>query len=367
MVKLSNHFKIEFLQNLLRIYSPSSQEKRIASYLSSMMRKIGYQEVFTDRAGNVIGTMGASGTGILLCGHMDTVVGELPVQVRDDRIFGRGSVDAKSALAAIVLAGSEMKDRLRNGRLTVAAVTREETDGKGIEGLIDSGISADYAIFGEPTGLKRITVGYKGKVGVRLRLKATQSGHASAPWAYPNPIELSHEYITSVRKGIGRKGDPWNSVTVCLTSMSGGESLNVTPKSCISWLDVRIPVGSSTETVKSLLKDRLDNFCSTRNNIRGEISFSEDSVGPYEVDPNHKVVRALVRAILQTNGRPVQLIKKMGTSDLNVLHARTGIHGVSYGPGNPRLSHTDSEFVTTNEYMKTIQVYKGAIQYLVKV
>ncbi len=367
MVKLSNHFKIEFLQNLLKIYSPSGREKRLASYLSSIMNRIGYRSVRTDDAGNVIGTIGASGTGILLCGHMDTVAGEIPVQVRDGRIFGRGSVDAKSALAAIVLASSEIRDRLGNGRLIVAAVTREETDGKGIEGLMDSGIDADYAIFGEPTGLKRITVGYKGKIGARLCLKAMESGHTSAPWVYPNPIELSHEFIASVRRKIGKKGNPWKSVTVCLTRMSGGQSLNVTPKSCVSCLDVRIPVGSSTEAAKSSLQARLHDFCSTRKNIIGEMSFSGDSVEPYEVDPNHKVVRALARGILQTDGRPVQLIRKMGTSDLNVLHARTGIHGVSYGPGNPRLSHTDGEFVTRSEYLKTIRVYEKAMQYLVKV
>src|SRR5207247_10294533 len=113
-----------------------------------------------------------------LCGHMDTVPGSLPVTVKDGRVFGRGAVDAKSALCAMVAAGSALQDARM--RVVVACVTREEGDGLGIQSLVKGGRKFDVGVFGDPGGNGRITVGSRGRLGGTLTNR-TDCCHAAWP------------------------------------------------------------------------------------------------------------------------------------------------------------------------------------------
>src|SRR5713226_3202409 len=154
----------DLLVDVLRVYSPSAREGRLASLIKRRMEvDFGYENVQTDKAGNVVAAMGRGSRTVLLCGHMDTVPGNLPVTVKDGRVFGRGAVDAKSPLCALIAAGSALRDTGR--RAVGACVTREEGDGLGIQSLIRGGRKFDFAIFGEPGGNSRITVGYRGRLG----------------------------------------------------------------------------------------------------------------------------------------------------------------------------------------------------------
>jgi LysW-gamma-L-lysine carboxypeptidase len=92
---------VRLLTNLLGIYSPSGKENYIANFLAEEMKKLGFQ-VGLDRIGNVIGVVGDGEPTILLCGHMDTVAGQLPLRVEEDKIYARGAVDAKGPLAAMI-------------------------------------------------------------------------------------------------------------------------------------------------------------------------------------------------------------------------------------------------------------------------
>ena len=67
------------------------------------MGKMGF-EVGTDAIGNVIGVIGKGQPVILLCGHMDTVAGVLPLRIEEGKIYARGAVDAKGPLAAMIMA-----------------------------------------------------------------------------------------------------------------------------------------------------------------------------------------------------------------------------------------------------------------------
>ena len=90
---------VRFLTNLLGIYSPSGKEDDLANYIADEMEKMGF-EVGKDGIGNVIGVVGVGEPVILLCGHMDTVAGHLPLRIEEGRIYARGAVDAKGPLAA---------------------------------------------------------------------------------------------------------------------------------------------------------------------------------------------------------------------------------------------------------------------------
>src|SRR3989304_10226052 len=98
-------YSVRLLTDLLSIYSPSGKEEAISSFLVKEMKKLGFR-VRKNAIGNVIGEIGQGEPTILLCGHMDTVAGHLPLRVEKDKIYARGAVDAKGPLAAMVIAAA---------------------------------------------------------------------------------------------------------------------------------------------------------------------------------------------------------------------------------------------------------------------
>src|SRR3712207_9443329 len=87
------------------------------------VNELGFEQVNIDNVGNIIATKGSGEACILLCGHMDTVPGQVPVRIEDGYIYGRGASDAKSALMAMLLAASEFPKQ--SGTVTFAGVRSE--------------------------------------------------------------------------------------------------------------------------------------------------------------------------------------------------------------------------------------------------
>ena len=123
--KRINDYAVQFLTRLLEIYSPSGKEKEVGAFIADEMRKLGFR-VKVDEVGNVIGEVGAGKPEILLCGHMDTVPGYIPVRAVDGKLYGRGAVDAKASLAAMVLAASSVVGEVSSGKGLVVLLRRKK-------------------------------------------------------------------------------------------------------------------------------------------------------------------------------------------------------------------------------------------------
>ncbi|NIU83663.1 MAG: M20/M25/M40 family metallo-hydrolase, partial [Candidatus Thorarchaeota archaeon] len=105
--KRLQEYAVNLLKKMVEIYSPTGEEQGIASFLFDEMQKLGFS-VRQDRAGNVIGEHSGTHPRILLCGHMDTVPGLIPVRLDGQALYGRGSVDAKGPLAAFIIAAFQL-------------------------------------------------------------------------------------------------------------------------------------------------------------------------------------------------------------------------------------------------------------------
>jgi LysW-gamma-L-lysine carboxypeptidase len=349
------------LTELLRIYSPSRKEKLLAQHLSNRMRNMGYSRVRMDSAGNVIGQVGRGRLRILLCGHMDTVPGRLPVRARDGRITGRGAADAKSALAAMVVAGSHLRD-LRGAIVTVVGATREEDDSLGIQTLIKSRTPFDFAVFGEPSGAARLTVGYRGRIEAHITTR-TEGGHASSPWAHTSALDEAFKLngrLKDYESSRAVPGDRYHSLSLCVTLLSAGSYSNVVPDKCSMTLDIRIPPGLTCANVREEVAAVI---ASSPGEPRVEF---EEGTEPYESDRGSLLLRAFQRAILmKARGKPV-LVRKTGTGDMNTFAEARGIPCVTYGPGDSNLSHTEGEFVEIGDYLRSIDVISEAVRQLVQ-
>ena len=126
---------IDFLEELLNIYSPSFSEEEISSFLCERLQNWGFTS-FQDNIGNVIAYTGDGNPEILFLGHIDTVKGMIPVRRENGKIYGRGAVDAKGALAAFVWAAKEIKDSIGKEIGIIGAVEEEVSSSAGARNIV---------------------------------------------------------------------------------------------------------------------------------------------------------------------------------------------------------------------------------------
>ncbi len=354
---------VRLLTNLLGIYSPSGKEADIANFLAEEMKKLGYQ-VGMDAIGNVIGVVGEGEPTIFLCGHMDTVAGHLPLRVEEGRIYARGAVDAKGPLAAMVMAAAEVaKEPSFKGKVLIASVVEEEATSRGVRHMITQGIKADYAIFGEPSGVENITIGYKGQIQLKIVCR-TQTGHSSTPWLYENALEKAYDLWLQIKNSyppIDKADSAFNAISACLTKISGGRGgASVIPFESEMFIDIRVPPQFTTaqvidETRKVIAKYQAAN---PKVNVKATV---EDTVEPFEVNKASPLVHVLSSSVRKVLNKPATLLRKTGTGDMNILGHAMNLHIVTYGPGDSHFDHTLDEHIVISEYLDSIKVYKETL------
>ncbi|MFL6390604.1 MAG: M20/M25/M40 family metallo-hydrolase [Nitrososphaeraceae archaeon] len=349
------------MKKSLEQYTPSRSEASLANMIKDKcVNELGFEQVNIDNVGNVIATKGNGEPRILLCGHMDTVPGQIPVRIEDGFVYGRGASDAKGPLIAMLLAASEFPKQ--RGTIIFAGVVDEEGNATGVKQLVKSGLSADYAIFGEPSGIDNITIAYKGRLEIRLTCDVRTSAHASAPWLAKNSIEEIYDFWNAVKCEIDRvqiKNNRTDSISCSLTEISGGSSHNVTPQKCKITIDIRIPTFTRCEEVLSILDKVIFNVASTKG-VRATYRI-EDKTEPFEADYASPLVRALSLSILDVRRKRPILLRKTGTGDMNILGNAFNIPVITFGPGDPHSSHTSNERLSIKEYVSSIDVFNRAL------
>jgi LysW-gamma-L-lysine carboxypeptidase len=340
------------LRELVNIYSPSGGEAPAVEYLVNLMKRSGL-EAHIDEVGNAVGTTKGKGVKILMVGHIDTVTGNIPVRETDEGLlYGRGTVDAKGPLMAMVFAAARLADR-SDVNITVIGAVEEETSSKGARALQDR-YQPDFIIIGEPSGWDSICIGYKGHMRATYKVQCPHV-HRAHPRA--NAIEVALQYYAEVQSLCGSreyfKNEPmFETLTVAPMDIKiDRDEYNTT---VVLDLDFRIP----NEFPIKELEDNLNAF-----NVGGELEIYH-SDPPVLVDKNNKLVRSLLSAIRTNNGIP-RFKKKTGTSDMNILAQYWSVPIISYGPGDSSLDHTGDEHIDIEEYQRAIDVLVKALEELV--
>ncbi len=355
---------VRFLTNLLGIYSPSGKEQDIANFLAERMKRMGF-EVGIDAIGNVIGVIGEGEPVILLCGHMDTVAGHVPLRVEEGKIYARGAVDAKGPLAAMIIAAAQAaKEPGFKGKILVASVVEEEATSRGVRHLITQGIKADYAIFGEPSGVENITIGYKGQIQLKIVVR-TATGHSSTPWLFENALEKAYELWRQFKAAcpypsLEPEETPFGSITVCLVRIVGGSGNSVIPFEAEMNLDVRVPIQFTTAQVYDKMSRIIANYQATNPRVSIKATVM-DTVEPFEANKASPLVHAMSSSVRKVINKPAKLLRKTGTGDMNILGKAMNLPIVTYGPGESYLDHTVDEHIDVKDYLEAIQVYKETI------
>jgi LysW-gamma-L-lysine carboxypeptidase len=330
------------LHRMVLIESPSGREGDLAVYLAGRAMELGY-DADVDEAGNLVASIGTPGAPVvMLLGHLDTVPGQVPVRYDGDRLFGRGTVDAKGSLAAMLHAGVRAAAATA-GRITVVGAADEEGMSRGARHLLSYMYPPAALVIGEPSGAGNVVIGYKGILRVRYRVTRPPH-HTSGP--VENAVQVAAALWEEIRDLLPQspgKRD-FDRVVPALVRLDGDCETASAEIVC------RTPAGFSSADVLGLLSGRLD---------AGAVTVIEDvpAVRTRRTDP---VVRALSAAVRQHVGEPVTKVK-LGTSDMNVLVPRWGPPVAAYGPGDSHLDHTADEHIDLREYLLAIDVLTTAL------
>jgi LysW-gamma-L-lysine carboxypeptidase len=318
------------LLRLARRYSPSGREVEAVREFARIARALGYR-TRVDAAGNGVAERGRGRPTIVFLGHIDTVEGDRPVTLVRGTIHGRGVVDAKGPLASALLAGRRFPGP---GTVRIVAAVGEETDSRGARHLL-RGARPDALIVGEPSGGAGVTIAYKGDLRFEVEFVRERT-HWSSPT--PTAVDVGLAWLERLRDAWdGFTGPtPYRSLTWKVVGASAETEAD--PQRARWTIDARLPPGLTTDRLLAVLPTdpRPD---AVRCLVRA------DPVEKGRADP---VVRALVGAIRSEGGEPT-LLRKAGTSDLNVVDPRWSVPSAAYGPGDARLDHTDREAVSVRE------------------
>jgi LysW-gamma-L-lysine carboxypeptidase len=336
---------VEVLRALLEVYSPSGEEGFAVHRFLELARDLGLNG-HSDLAGNAIAQIGRGPPTILFLGHIDTVDGALPVRLEDGRLYGRGACDAKGPLAAALIAASHHRGP---GEIIIIGAVGEERDSRGTRELLTYHPAPDFLIVGEPSGWDSVTIGYKGNLSLRLRLDGERT-HLSGP--EPTTVERGLALIDRLRAFCSARegGTPFVSPTMKVSSFhtllnEGKEHVQIV-------VNLRLPPGFPAGDVLALLE--------LEGDVRWDILDRSDAV---EVDSKNPVVSALCAGIREQRERPT-LLRKLGTSDLNLAAPAWGCPSAAYGPGDSHLDHTDRENLPVLDFQRAIVVLGTAFSRL---
>ena len=323
----------ELLIDLVAIPSESGDERACADHLHATLETFD-REVWIDEQGNV---RAPADDAVLLTSHIDTVPGDVPVRVEDGVLWGRGSVDAKGSLAAMAVAAIHTD-------VSFVGVVGEEVDSSGAHYLVSDREEPEAVINGEPSGWNGITLGYRGLLGGTY-VSTSESGHSSRPT--PNAIQHAMAWWNRVEEAFDP--DEWESVFERVTTkpvaVRGGTADDGLSVEMTMDVQLRVPADMTTEAVREIADGKLEH---------GTVNWWDD-VPPVMESRRTPLARAFRAAIRAEGGQP-RLVRKTGTSDMNVYADAWDVPIVTYGPGDSGLDHTPDEHVSFDEFDRSIAV-----------
>lgn len=310
----------------------------------------------------VVHSTGSNVNGVMLNSHMDTVpVENMSIRpfdpvIEGDRVFGRGSCDAKASIAAMMSAVIEYASQPERPRPVVfAAMADEEFGFSGSWKLIEKSWPVSACVVGEPTLLKRV-IAHKGIVRWRIEVHGL-SAHGAEPELGQNAIYdgarvalALEEYAQQLarKQSHPRLGHP----TLNVGRVAGGHAVNIVPDKCVFELECRLLPGEDGQQAVKKCEQFL------RDRLQAQITFE----APYLIDPAMEtapdagIVEALARAQQEELGFQGELAGANYGTDGSKL-SRAGIQTVVCGPGDIAQAHTANEFVEIKQLDLATRMY----------
>jgi len=368
---------VEFLQELIRIESPPGGEGAVAERVREELEALGYDEVTTDEAGNVLGLVAGRGEApsVTFNTHLDHVDAGDPDdwphppfggEIHEGRVWGRGAVDIKGPLAAQVhgvgrLAAGEPPA----GDVWVTATVQEEVGGLGARHLAEKR-DLGLVVVGEPSR-NELRRGHRGRVELLVRVRG-RSAHASAPERGANPLRVLGRFLTGLEELDHPVNPDLGASTLVPTRLeTDQDSANVIPAEARLTLDCRTVMGQTAGSVRERLEPLLERSLVPGTGGAVEIPrFQRVSYTGLRMEMPADNPAFLLAADDPAVRSAVEALRPLFDGDVPVglwtfatdggHFAGAGASVVGIGPGEESLAHTVEESIAVEELERALDV-----------
>jgi acetylornithine deacetylase/succinyl-diaminopimelate desuccinylase family protein len=369
---------VSLLVDLVRRPSqnPGDDERAVADLVADRCRQLGLRvttpEVFPGRP-NVVARLPGDRPGpvVVLNTHLDTVPagegwrdGPFGGVVRDGRVWGLGTSDAKGqvvamlgAVAALVESGAP-----RAGEVVFTGVVDEELGSQGAREVV-KGLRADYAIVGEPTR-HRVAIAHRGSVRPRIVVHG-KAAHSSTPRLGLNAIYKMRAVLEALEEYVERLdarrhpliGPPSGAVTL----IRGGHKESAVPDRCEIVLDRRMVPGESQDAVVADIEAILHRLSAADPELRvGIEGYLPTSGPPSETPRDARLVRLAVDAVREVTGTAPEIYGAGFGCDMTHFRA-IGAEAIVIGPGDIDRAHRPDEWIGVDELVEGTRIYTALL------
>jgi succinyl-diaminopimelate desuccinylase len=294
---------------------------------------------------------------VIFHGHLDVVPGrpeQFTPRLEGDRLIGRGAYDMKGALAAMMCALKDLngQERVAVRFICVPDEESEELDERSTDAVLARGVDAAFAITGEPTNL-HIGVAAKGVLALRIMVHG-KAAHSSRPWLGENAVLKAVDAFRAIQSlpFTRESSELFDSPSINLGRIEGGEALNMVPDACKMAVDVRYLPGQDPEEILEQIR--------SIEGIEIERSFIHP---PVTVSRKDRHVQAMQEAVARaTPDIETISVGRDGASDA-VSFTQAGIPAVEFGPAGGG-HHGPDEWVSVQSlarYRRTLSDFVRAL------
>lgn len=327
---------LELTKSVMGIPSTSGEEEAVGFWLRDHLESLGWTvepQAVSANQNNVIAYLNETPR-VWLSTHMDTVPPFIAPTEDDEKIYGRGSCDAKGIIAAQITAAELLR---RDGIEDIGLLytVEEERASTGAKVANDHPLAAkcEYMINGEPTD-NDLAIGSKGAFRAKIKTKG-KAAHSAYPEQGDSAIEKLLDILEDVRHTKFPNDEFFGETTCNIATLDGGIALNVIPPNAEAGILIRLttPDEPIVHALESIIRDR------------GELEIMSYSlpVKMLAVEGfKQKVVRFTTDIPHLTNwGQPLLL-----------------------GPGSILVAHTKDEFVLKKDLETSVELYVDLVKKL---
>lgn len=363
---------LELSLQLLRQPSVTPIDHDCQNIMAERLAKIGFniENMRFEDVDNLWARRGTTAPVFCFAGHTDVVpTGHLDAwnsdpflpSIRDGKLYGRGSADMKTALAAMVVASERFVTNHPNHKGSIAFLITSDEEGPSINGTVKvietleaRNEKMDWCLVGEPSSTHQlgdiVKNGRRGSLNAVLTVHGKQ-GHVAYPHLAENPIHSASKALTELCDSVWDNGNEYFPATSFQISniQAGTGATNVIPGT----LKVTFNFRYSTEVTADILKQRVLEILD-KHNLTYDIHWTLSGL-PF-LTPVGELVNAAKTAIKNVTGVETVLSTSGGTSDGRFI-APTGAQVLELGVLNATI-HQINEHVNVADLEPLAEIYE---------